>query len=138
MLDGSTSNYLSYEESIAAQPEEPISDECVGGPMYSSGTTGRPKGVSRELSLDPLPYSKEDGDPSLSRVLLLYGANEESIYLSPAPMYHSAPLNFCTAFLAEGSTCVILEKFDAEGALRAIQEHRCAHSQWVPTMFVRF
>ena len=52
-------------------------------------------------------------------------------------MYHSAPLNFCTAFLAEGSTCVILEKFDAESALRAIEEHKVTHSQWVPTMFIR-
>ena len=58
------------------------------------GTTGKPKGVKRQLTLDPLPYSEEDEDTALSRALMIYAGSEESIYLSPAPLYHAAPINF--------------------------------------------
>ena len=57
-------------------------------------------------------------------MLLLYGAGEESIYLSPAPLYHAAPLNFNTGFLAAGGTSIILEKFDEEKALESIENIR--------------
>ena len=139
MLDGTTEGYESYEESIGDKSTESIEDECQGGSMlYSSGTTGKPKGVKRELPLTPLPYEVDDEDPGLARVLLLYGAGEESIYLSPAPLYHAAPLNFNTGFLAAGGTSIILEKFDEEKALESIEKYKVTHSQWVPTMFVRF
>ena len=139
MLDGTTSGYLSYEEGIQDMSTDSIKDECQGGSMlYSSGTTGKPKGVKRELPLTPLPYELDDEDPGLGRVLLLYGAGEDSVYLSPAPLYHAAPLNFNTGFLASGATSIILEKFDEETALSSIEKYKVTHSQWVPTMFVRF
>ena len=68
----------------------------------------------------------------------LYSADEESIYLSPAPLYHSAPMGFNTGFLALGATSIVLEKFDPEAALEAIEKYKITHSQWVPTMFIRF
>ena len=140
MLDGTSSGYDSYEESIASMPEEPVEDECQGGSMlYSSGTTGRPKGIYRELQLNPLPYSQEEDDLGLGRVVEgIYGGDENTVYLSPAPLYHSAPLGFNTGFLSLGGTSIVMEKFDPEAALKAIQDYKVTHSQWVPTMFVRF
>ena len=140
MLDGTSSGYNSYEESIASMPEEPVEDECQGGSMlYSSGTTGRPKGIYRELQLNPLPYTQEEDDLGLGRVVEgVYGGDENTVYLSPAPLYHSAPLGFNTGFLSLGGTSIVMEKFDPEAALKAIQDYKVTHSQWVPTMFVRF
>ncbi len=140
MLDGTSSGYDSYEESIASMSEEPVEDECQGGSMlYSSGTTGRPKGIYRELQLNPLPYSQEEDDLGLGRVVEgIYGGDENTVYLSPAPLYHSAPLGFNTGFLSLGGTSIVMEKFDPEAALKAIQDYKVTHSQWVPTMFVRF
>ena len=140
MLDGTSSGYSSYEESIASMPEEPVEDECQGGSMlYSSGTTGRPKGIYRELQLNPLPYTQEEDDLGLGRVVEgVYGGDENTVYLSPAPLYHSAPLGFNTGFLSLGGTSIVMEKFDPEAALKAIQDYKVTHSQWVPTMFVRF
>ena len=140
MLDGTSSGYESYEESIASMPEEPVEDECQGGSMlYSSGTTGRPKGIYRELQLNPLPYTQEEDDLGLGRVVEgIYGGDENTVYLSPAPLYHSAPLGFNTGFLSLGGTSIVMEKFDPEAALKAIQDYKVTHSQWVPTMFVRF
>jgi acyl-CoA synthetase (AMP-forming)/AMP-acid ligase II len=140
MLDGSFNDFVSYEEELNKMPKTPILDECQGAAMlYSSGTTGKPKGVSREIKLDPLPYKPEDDDLGLTRVVQgLYGAEENSVYLSPAPLYHSAPMGFNTGFLALGATCIVLEKFDPEAALQAIEKYKVSHSQWVPTMFIRF
>ena len=140
MLDGTSSGYESYEESIVSMPEEPVEDECQGGSMlYSSGTTGRPKGIFRELQLNPLPYTQEEDDLGLGRVVEgVYGGDENTVYLSPAPLYHSAPLGFNTGFLSLGGTSIVMEKFDPEAALKAIQDYKVTHSQWVPTMFVRF
>ena len=140
MLDGTSSGYDSYEESIASMPKESVKDECQGGSMlYSSGTTGRPKGIYRELQLNPLPYTQEEDDLGLGRVVEgIYGGDENTVYLSPAPLYHSAPMGFNTGFLSLGGTSIVMEKFDPEAALKAIQDYKVTHSQWVPTMFVRF
>ena len=140
MLDGTSSGYDSYEESIASMPEEPVEDECQGGSMlYSSVKTGRHKGIYRELQLNPLPYTQEEDDLGLGRVVEgVYGGDENTVYLSPAPLYHSAPLGFNTGFLSLGGTSIVMEKFDPEAALKAIQDYKVTHSQWVPTMFVRF
>ena len=94
MLDGITDDFKSYEKEIDNMPVTPIDDECQGAAMlYSSGTTGKPKGVSREVNLSPLPYKADEDDLGLTRVVQgLYSADEDSIYLSPAPLYHSAPM----------------------------------------------
>ena len=140
MLDGTSDGYASYEESLSSMPAEPVEDECQGGAMlYSSGTTGRPKGIYREMALNPLPYTQEEEDLGLGRVVEgIYGGDENTVYLSPAPLYHSAPLGFNTGFLSLGGTSVVMEKFDPEAALKAIQDYKVTHSQWVPTMFVKF
>jgi len=100
---------------------------------YSSGTTGRPKGIKRPLSGGPFAEaSMLDG-----LVQQLYSVDPETIYLCPAPLYHSAPLGFTAAVHSLGGTNVIMEKFDAVESLRLIEKHRITHSQWVPTMFIR-
>src|SRR4029078_9485185 len=67
----------------------------------------------------------------------MFGFDEDTVYLSPAPMYHAAPLRFCMVITATGGTVVAMRKFDAEQPLALIERHRATHSQWVPTMFVR-
>ncbi|MDX1648930.1 MAG: AMP-binding protein [Myxococcota bacterium] len=134
MVDGSAPGYESWEEATAARPKQPVPDETEGAPMlYSSGTTGRPKGVKHPLSGQPA------GTPPalLLAVVGLYIVVEHTVYLSPAPLYHSAPLNFCMSMLRVGATVVVMERFDPVDALRQIERHRVTHSQWVPTMFVR-
>ena len=125
--------FESWEAAIAAQPVTPIADQAEGTPMlYSSGTTGYPKGIKR-----PLPDAPYGGGEPVSLLGALYGADERSIYLSPAPLYHAAPLQFSMSALRSGIRVVVLEHFDPEGALQAIQTYGVTHSQWVPTMFVR-
>jgi acyl-CoA synthetase (AMP-forming)/AMP-acid ligase II len=134
MVDAATRGYQSYEEAVAAKPAEPIPDELEGNDMlYSSGTTGRPKGVRVPLS------GKPAGTPPSLQLLVqgLYKAGESAVYLSPAPLYHAAPLRFNLAIQRLGGTCVIMDQFDALEALGLIEKYRATHSQWVPTMFVR-
>ena len=122
------------EDLLATQPPDEPVDAVEGQAMlYSSGTTGRPKGVKAPIPGDRL------GTPEAmtSLVSLVFGASESSVYLSPAPLYHAAPLAFCMSFLRLGATVVVMEHFDAAEALALIDRHRVTHSQWVPTMFVR-
>ena len=102
--------------------------------LYSSGTTGRPKGV---LSLRPRGTAIDDILPMPLALVRAFGIGPDSVYLSPAPLYHAAPLTFCTVAQALGATCVIMGRFDPEQALAAIERYRVTHSQWVPIMFVR-
>jgi len=133
-VGGALEGFDSFEEAIAAQPNEPLPDRVEALPMlYSSGTTGRPKGV--KPAFEPKPLGA--GEPLLALLVGLFGAKESSTYFSPAPLYHSAPLRYCTQFLRLGATVVVAERFDAEQALAAIEKYRVTHSQWVPTMFVR-
>jgi fatty-acyl-CoA synthase len=133
---GPVEGYESYEDALAAQPPQPLPDQPRGADMlYSSGTTGRPKGIKQPLSdqqVDDPP-----GDPYTAVFGPLYGFDTESVYLSPAPLYHAAPLRFGGVVQALGGTLVVMERFDAEQALAAIERYRVTHSQWVPTMFVR-
>jgi len=133
MLDGVIDGFVSFEDAIAEFPETPIADQSQGASMlYSSGTTGYPKGIKRALPEEP--YGQVGG---LGLLTALYGANADSVYLSPAPLYHSAPLNFTLNSLYNGIAVVVMEHFDAEFALQCIERYQATHSQWVPTMFVR-
>jgi long-chain acyl-CoA synthetase len=132
-VDGVVEGYDSYEDALAAAPDDPLEDEPLGQlMMYSSGTTGRPKGIVRPQSTS----SVRQGTP-LSGLGALFGINEQSVYLSPAPIYHAAPLVFCVAATSVGATVVLMRRFDPLEALAALERHRCTHSQWVPTMFSR-
>jgi acyl-CoA synthetase (AMP-forming)/AMP-acid ligase II len=133
-MDGPIEGYERLADLIAALPTTPIADEREGGDMlYSSGTTGRPKGVKVQLSLAPMGTP----NPLLSLLQLLYQADGTAMYLSPAPFYHAAPLRYCMSMMRLGATVVAMEHFDPEQALQLIERHRITHAQWVPTMFVR-
>ena len=134
MLDGTIDGYESYEDAVAKYPITPIDDESEGIDMlYSSGTTGRPKGV--RLPLPEGPMGQPSGVTGLG--LVLYGFNPDMVYLSPAPLYHAAPLRFTMAVQRVGGTVVVMENFDPVDFLRFIEEHKVTHTQVVPTMFVR-
>src|SRR4051794_5402454 len=127
--------YENLEQVLAASSAEPLTDQPRGGDMlYSSGTTGRPKGIK-----PPLPDRQVDepGDTMVGSFGVRFGFDEDTVYLSPAPLYHAAPLRTCATVQALGGTAVVMDKFDAEQSLELIQRYRVTHSQWVPTMFVR-
>jgi long-chain acyl-CoA synthetase len=134
MVDGTAPGHDSYEDAIARHPATPLAEEPLGDAMlYSSGTTGRPKGISRPLS------GRHVGDGNAIAALLggVWGFGEDTVYLCPAPFYHSAPLGFSIGAQALGGTVLMMEHFDELEALALIERHRVTHSQWVPTMFVR-
>jgi fatty-acyl-CoA synthase len=121
-------------EDLRDESLTPLADECEGGDLlYSSGTTGRPKGVEDELRLAPL-----GSPPGVTGLLAdLYGFGGDTVYLSPAPMYHAAPLRFCMAVHRFGGEVVVMERFDPLAALELIEKHRITHTQMVPTMMIR-
>jgi len=133
-IGGDVPGYERYETAVAALPATPLAEEWEGSAMlYSSGTTGRPKGVAQPHARVPVGEAS-----ALMKVFTaLYGVDTTSVYLSPAPLYHAAPLHFCLSVLRAGGTVVVMEHFDPAAALAAIERHRVTHSQWVPTMFVR-
>ncbi len=133
-VGGALPEHTAWEDAVAAQPAARVADESAGRDMlYSSGTTGRPKGVKTELVDEAIDAST----PLLNVAATLYGLGADAVYLSPAPLYHAAPLRFNMTVMRFGGSSVIMEHFDAEEALALIERHRVTHSQWVPTMFVR-
>jgi long-chain acyl-CoA synthetase len=133
-VGGPVDGFQPLEDLLAAQPPTEPPDAVEGQSMlYSSGTTGRPKGVKAPFLAPPLGTA----EALTALVTLVFGATESSVYLSPAPLYHAAPLAFCLQFLRLGATIVVEEHFDAEESLALIERHAVTHSQWVPTMFVR-
>ncbi len=134
-LGGAIPGYTSWEDAVAPMPATPIADEIAGaGMLYSSGTTGRPKGVKRAAAE---PEEITAVSPLVMLAQMLYKVGPDSTYLSPAPLYHAAPLGWSMAVHKLGGTVVLMEKFDPEGALAAIERYRCTHGQFVPTHFVR-
>ncbi len=132
--DGGVDGFEDLDGALADVPTTPLAEEPQGAFMlYSSGTTGRPKGIYR-----PLPKSGVADDSGQAQIQeALWNFGPETIYLSPAPLYHSAPLGFTMRTLALGGTVIMMPKFEPREALRCIQDHRVTHSQWVPTMFSR-
>jgi acyl-CoA synthetase (AMP-forming)/AMP-acid ligase II len=133
IADGDLPGWDSYPECVANQPDTPIDDEIEGDLLqYSSGTTGRPKGIRREL-----PHVPPEDAPGMMSALVGFWMDTDTVYLSPAPLYHTAPSVWSMTVQGAGLTTVVMEKFDAEGTLDAIQRHRVTHGQFVPAMFVR-
>ncbi len=133
-VEGPIAGHMRFEDAIREMPTTPIADESAGVDMlYSSGTTGRPKGVRQPLSGLPI----DAPNPLLFLVQGLFGFSSETIYLSPAPLYHAAPLRYCMTVHRGGGTVVVMEHFDAEAALGYIAQYKANASQFVPTMFVR-
>ncbi|VBA45169.1 Long-chain-fatty-acid--CoA ligase FadD13 [Mycobacterium attenuatum] len=133
IADGDLTGWQRYPECVADQSDTPIDDELEGDLLqYSSGTTGRPKGIKREL-----PHVPPDQAPGMMSALIEYWMTPDSVYLSPAPLYHTAPSVWSMSAQAGGITTVVIEKFDPESALDAIQRYRVTHGQFVPAMFTR-
>jgi len=132
---GEVEGYADFEAALAAASPVPFEHQPAGLDMlYSSGTTGRPKGVRVPL---PDRQVTEPGDMLVAVFGQIYGFGPETVYLSPAPLYHAAPLRFGGIVHATGGTVVIMPRFEPEQALADIERFRVTHSQWVPTMFVR-
>lgn len=132
---GKLPGFADYGAGLAAADPQAPSEQPRGTDMlYSSGTTGRPKGIKI-----PLPDGRVDRIPDAYTEIFapLYGMDAATVYLSPAPLYHAAPLRFCGVTMSVGGTAVIMPRFDPEAALATIERYRVTHSQWVPTMFIR-
>lgn len=135
MFDGGAAGAIDADAIVAAQSAVPLPAGVVKGGLllYSSGTTGVPKGIKPALRHVP-----PEVPPALAALLVaLYGIDRDTVYLSPAPLYHTAPLKWNMTVQIAGGTSVIMTKFDAGTALALIEQHRVTHSQWVPTMFQR-
>nr|WP_070960047.1 acyl-CoA synthetase [Hyphomonas sp. Mor2] len=134
-IDGPIAMYEPLEGVRAGMPETPIADERAGSDMlYSSGTTGRPKGIRPNLPEDPAI----DAVGRLSGLAAaMFKIQPDGTYLSPAPLYHAAPLRWCMAMTTFGNTLIVMEKFDPEEFLALIEKYTVTHTQTVPTMFVK-
>jgi fatty-acyl-CoA synthase len=131
---GEMTGYEPYSELLAAAGPRLAHQPRGSEMLYSSGTTGRPKGIKPHL----LPIQvDEPGDPFVALLAGVFGITSDDVYLSPAPIYHAAPLKWCATVQALGGTVVLMERFDAEQMLAAIERYRVTATQVVPTMFVR-
>ncbi len=134
MVDGAVPGFESFEDTVTDYPSDPLPDEVLGAAMlYSSGTTGQPKGILRPLIEVP---------PSAALALMqflhaMWRYREGMTYLSPAPLYHGAPQSSVSLALRIGATSVIMEKFDPQHWLELVGRHCITHCQMVPTMFSR-
>jgi len=137
VVHGDRSGFERYDDLLAHADPAPLDDEREGQEMlYSSGTTGRPKGIKKPLLGLPM------GDPAATPVVIARGfaargAGDGCTYLCPAPLYHAAPLVTSMAMQRLGGAVVVMEKFDPRQCLELIERHRVTHAQFVPTMFVR-
>jgi acyl-CoA synthetase (AMP-forming)/AMP-acid ligase II len=134
LVGGARPGFESVENATVAHPPDPLPQQTEGAYMfYSSGTTGRPKGITVALTGEPF-----GAGVTLDNMLPgLYGFGADTVYLCPGPLYHAAPLGWSLATQRGGGTVVLMERFDAVEALEAIQRHKVTHAQFVPVMFVR-
>src|SRR5580658_2492981 len=136
LADGASESdrIVGLQAATAGLPRAPIPDECIGTAMlYSSGTTGRPKGILRPLPEQPPAQQM----PLFEFLNKLWQYREGMIYLSPAPLYHSAPQAAVNLTIRNGGTVIIMESFDPENYLALVEKWGVTHSQLVPTMFSR-
>jgi len=134
-VDGPLPGHTELATALAGVSAEPLADQPIGREMlYSSGTTGRPKGIKAPLQDHQIG---EEPDVLYPVFGVAWGFDENTIYLSPAPMYHSAPYRYSTMTQSVGGTVIVMPRFDPEAALAAIERYKVTHSQWVPTMFIR-
>jgi len=136
MIDGVVPGFESFEEAVAEFPAVAPASQPRGDVMlYSSGTTGHPKGIKRPLSGMHIDDPEFEGVSTLERTL--FGMDGQSVYLCPAPLYHSAGLRWSVGVHEMGATLVAVEKFDSEEFLALVERARVTHTQVVPTMLVR-
>ncbi|MGI9161768.1 MAG: AMP-binding protein [Mycobacterium sp.] len=131
---GAVPGFACYEDALTSAGPALTEQPCGAVMLYSSGTTGFPKGVK-----PPLPQRSVDepGDPIVAIASGIFGMGSSDVYLSSAPIYHAAPLRWCGMVQALGGTVVLMKKFDAEATLKYIEKYRATAAQMVPTMFVR-
>jgi long-chain acyl-CoA synthetase len=133
-VGGDIDGCADWKQLRQSMPTNAIASPSPGGEMmYSSGTTGRPKGVRKSLPDGEFDVP-DSRTVSLSRA---FSVSHDSVYLSTSPLYHSAPYRYAATALSCGATCIVMERFDEDMALRCIATYRCTHSIWVPTMFHR-
>ncbi|SHN16885.1 acyl-CoA synthetase [Cryptosporangium aurantiacum] len=134
LVDGAAPGFRTAADALAEIGDAPVEDQRDGTFMfYSSGTSGYPKGIVRQLSGEAFT-----GLTPMAPILSgLFGMTADTVYLSPGPLYHAAPLGWSMGVQGLGGTAVVMERFDAERALALIEEHRVTHAQFVPTMLRR-
>jgi long-chain acyl-CoA synthetase len=134
VADDELDGWQRYPDCVAHLPATPVAHETEGDLLqYSSGTTGRPKGIKRALA-----GSAPAAAPNpLLPLFTAMGLGTGAVYLSPAPLYHTAPAVWSMCAQAQGLTTVVLEKFEPQACLHAIERHRITHGHFVPAMFVR-
>ena len=135
MVNGVAPGYESWEAALARETAVPPADESAGAlMMYSSGTTGAPKGVYPKWQPNrPITYM----EPGQQLIKKYFGFDQDTVFLSPAPLYHAAPLVANIVVMFQGGTSVIMERFDTQESLELLDRHAVTHSQWVPIMFIR-
>ncbi len=134
VVDEETTSVDAWEAQVCSLPKSPIADQSGGIDMlYSSGTTGRPKGIKTDYD-----GTSFDEPPRLVGLMQeCYCMASDSIYLNTAPLYHAAPLRFSLGVMRLGGTVILMEKYDSEETLRLIEQYKVTHAQFVPTMFSR-
>ncbi|HXQ19030.1 MAG TPA: AMP-binding protein [Acidimicrobiales bacterium] len=134
-VGGEIEDFESYEDAVSAEDDSNIEDPVMGRSMlYTSGTTGRPKGVDRPAAG---VAAAAGGAAGTARAIFDYKAGED-LHLLTGPLYHAAPLAFSHLLpLLSGAGVVAMDHWDPEEALRLIEAHRITHTHMVPTMFVQ-
>jgi acyl-CoA synthetase (AMP-forming)/AMP-acid ligase II len=133
-LDGAAAGFEDYETALQSIPETVTLPDTPEGTdfSYSSGTTGLPKGIKRDLAGANQHFVATPSERTRWKDF-----DRNTVYLSTAPFYHTAPVRWNMNVMRQGGSCVLMEKFDPQAALAAIERYRITHSQWVPTMFIR-